>query len=81
MKTCAVIYNPIRTNITLKAKEKNVVVGAHIGFNDIQGFGYRPVELKEDELEALVSSKRQEIRNLDEADDSVFDYKIILIIY
>jgi len=38
----------------LKAKEKNVVVGAHIGFNDIQGFGYRPVELKEDELEALV---------------------------
>ena len=38
----------------LKAKEKNVAVGAHIGFNDIQGFGYRPVELKEDELEDLV---------------------------
>ena len=38
----------------LKAKEKNVVIGAHIGFNDIQGFGYRPVELKEDEVEALV---------------------------
>ena len=38
----------------LKAKEKNVAIGAHIGFNDIQGFGYRPVELKEDELEALV---------------------------
>lgn len=38
----------------LKAKEKNVAVGAHIGFNDIQGFGYRPVELKEDEIEALV---------------------------
>lgn len=38
----------------LKAKEKNVAVGAHIGFNDIQGFGYRPVELKEDELEAIV---------------------------
>ena len=38
----------------LKAKENNVAVGAHIGFNDIQGFGYRPVELKEDELEALV---------------------------
>ena len=37
----------------LKAKEKNVAIGAHIGFNDIQGFGYRPVELKEDELEAL----------------------------
>ena len=38
----------------LKAKEKNLVIGAHIGFNDIQGFGYRPVDLKEDELEALV---------------------------
>ena len=38
----------------LKAKEKNVAIGAHIGFNDIQGFGYRPVELKEEELEALV---------------------------
>ena len=38
----------------LKAKEKNVAIGAHIGFNGIQGFGYRPVELKEDELEALV---------------------------
>lgn len=38
----------------LKAKEKNLAVGAHIGFNDIQGFGYRLVELKEDELEALV---------------------------
>ena len=38
----------------LKAKEKNIAVGAHIGFNDIQGFGYRPVELKEEELEALV---------------------------
>ena len=38
----------------LKAKEKNVAIGAHIGFNDIQGFGYRPVELTEDELEAIV---------------------------
>lgn len=38
----------------LKAKEKNIAIGAHIGFNDIQGFGYRPVELKEDELEAIV---------------------------
>ena len=38
----------------LKAKDKNLVIGAHIGFNDIQGFGYRPVELKDDELEALV---------------------------
>ena len=38
----------------LKAKEKNVVVGAHIGFHDIQGFGYRQMVLSEDEIEALV---------------------------
>ena len=38
----------------LKAKEKNVVVGAHIGFDDIQGFGYRPMDLSEYDIEALV---------------------------
>ena len=38
----------------LKAKEKNVVVGAHIGYDDIQGFGYREMDMDSDELEALV---------------------------
>jgi len=38
----------------LAAKDRNVVVGAHIGYDDIQGFGYRPVDMDEDELEALV---------------------------
>ena len=38
----------------LAAKEKNVVIGAHIGYSDIQGFGYRPMDLSDDELEALV---------------------------
>lgn len=38
----------------LEAKNKNIVVGAHIGFDDIQGFGYRQMELDSDELEALV---------------------------
>ena len=38
----------------LAAKDRNVVVGAHIGYDDIQGFGYRPMDLEEDELEALV---------------------------
>ncbi len=38
----------------LRAKEKNVVVGAHIGFDDIQGFGYREMRMPDDELEALV---------------------------
>lgn len=41
-------------NALEQAKEKNVVVGAHIGFDDIQGFGYRPMNLSEEELEALV---------------------------
>ena len=38
----------------LTAKEKNVVIGAHIGFDDIQGFGRREMVLSEDETEALV---------------------------
>jgi len=38
----------------LASKSKNVVVGAHIGYDDIQGFGYRQVDLDEDELKALV---------------------------
>lgn len=38
----------------IAAKEKNVVVGAHIGFDDIQGFGCRPMILDENEIEALV---------------------------
>jgi len=41
-------------NALLLAKEKNIVIGAHIGYHDIQGFGYRPIDLSEDELEALV---------------------------
>ena len=41
-------------NALLAAKDKNIVVGAHIGYDDIQGFGYRAMELDEDEIEALV---------------------------
>ena len=41
-------------NAILKCKEKNVAVGAHIGFQDIQGFGYRPMGLDEAEIEAIV---------------------------
>ena len=36
------------------AKDRNLVVGAHIGFNDIQGYGNRPMNLSEEEIEALV---------------------------
>lgn len=35
-------------------KHKDKVIGAHIGFPDIQGFGYRPMEMDEDEIEAIV---------------------------
>ncbi len=38
----------------LKCKEKNLTIGAHIGFNDISGQGYRPMKLNEDEIEAIV---------------------------
>lgn len=38
----------------IEAKEKNVVIGAHIGFDDIQGFGTRMMNLSEDEIEAIV---------------------------
>ena len=38
----------------LKCKEKNLTIGAHIGFNDISGLGYRPMELSDEEIEASV---------------------------
>jgi len=38
----------------LDAKEHNVVIGAHVGYDDIQGFGYRPIDLSDEEVEALV---------------------------
>ncbi len=38
----------------LKAKEYNVSIGAHIGFDDIQGFGLKNMDLKPEEIEALV---------------------------
>lgn len=41
-------------NALLKAKNNNVVIGAHIGFNDIQGFGSRAMNLSEEEIESIV---------------------------
>lgn len=38
----------------LFCKEHNLVIGAHIGYQDIQGFGYRPMDLDADEIEATV---------------------------
>ena len=36
------------------AKERNVSIGAHIGYQDIQGFGSRKVELTDEEIETTV---------------------------
>lgn len=47
--------DPIKIQKALSfAKEKNLCVGAHVGFPDIQGFGYRDMELSQEELEACV---------------------------
>ncbi|OGI23587.1 MAG: hypothetical protein A2287_04645 [Candidatus Melainabacteria bacterium RIFOXYA12_FULL_32_12] len=36
------------------AKEHNLAIGAHIGYPDIQGFGYRSMKLSDEELQAVV---------------------------
>ena len=38
----------------LFAKERNITIGAHIGYPDIQGFGKRKMDLSPEELEAVV---------------------------
>lgn len=43
----------IKKSIT-EAKKRHLALGVHIGFDDMQGFGNRPMNLSEDELEALV---------------------------
>ena len=35
-------------------KENNLAIGAHIGYQDISGFGRRTMELNEEEIEATV---------------------------
>lgn len=47
--------DPLVINNALKiASEKNLSVGAHIGYPDLQGFGYREMDLTTEELEAIV---------------------------
>ena len=36
------------------ANENNLSVGAHIGYPDLQGFGYREMNLSNEELEATI---------------------------
>lgn len=47
--------DPLTIANSLKlAKEKGLAVGAHIGFPDIQGFGYRAMQLDEEEIRSVV---------------------------
>ena len=39
----------------LFAKERNIAIGAHIGYPDIQGFGKRKMEFEKEELEAIIT--------------------------
>ncbi|MEL6316429.1 MAG: 5-oxoprolinase subunit PxpA [Pseudomonadota bacterium] len=39
----------------LEAERRGVSIGAHPGFNDLWGFGRRPIRMKPDELEHLVA--------------------------
>lgn len=41
-------------NVLLNCKENNTAIGAHIGYQDINGFGYRPMDLDNEETEAAV---------------------------
>lgn len=41
--------------VCLKAREKGVSIGAHPGFNDLWGFGRRPIRMAADDLEYLVA--------------------------
>lgn len=36
------------------AKDNNLSIGAHIGYPDISGFGYRKMDLSDEEIEAMV---------------------------
>lgn len=38
----------------LFAKDRNIAIGAHIGYPDISGFGQRTMQLNSDEIEAMV---------------------------
>ena len=47
--------DPMVINKALKiAAENNLSVGAHIGYPDLQGFGYREMNLSNEEIESLV---------------------------
>lgn len=46
--------DPLTILTTFDNMPKNIATGAHIGYPDIQGFGYRNMQLTEKEMEAVV---------------------------
>ena len=45
----------VMRRVVMAAKENNVTVGAHPGFNDRWGFGRRRIEMDPDDLEYMVA--------------------------
>lgn len=41
--------------VVMRAKETGVSIGAHPGFNDLWGFGRRPIDMRADELEYMIA--------------------------
>jgi UPF0271 protein len=41
-------------NILEAVSNKNISIGAHVGYPDIQGFGYRTMNLDDEEMQALI---------------------------
>ena len=58
----------------LRCKEKNITIGAHIGFNDISGLGYRPMDLTNEEIEAIVIYQTGAILSFAKAYGLVIDH-------
>ncbi len=46
--------DPLTIMNALKQTPKDVAIGAHVGYPDIQGFGYRGMQLDEKEMEAVI---------------------------
>lgn len=46
-------YN-IMAHCYSRAKQKNVAIGAHVGFPDLAGFGRRPLALSAEEITRLI---------------------------
>ena len=55
-------------------KENNVAIGAHISFPDIQGFGNRPMNLCQEEIEAIVIYQLGAIQSFAKAHNSEIEF-------